>query len=202
MSHTDFYFKFNQDALDTIDTSNIEQIINSHPVFIPVVKAGEELHIDSYVIGGWVRDLFLGRPSKDVDIVTSDSGIALAQRTASILGDLPVSIFKNFGTAMIKSNAIEYEFVGARKESYSKASRNPEVAPGTIDDDQKRRDFTINTLSIALTGPNQGKLLDPFNGIKDLKNGILKTPLDPIQTFSDDPLRMMRAIRFASQFNF
>ena len=202
MSKTDFYFSFNQEALETIKTSDIEQFTTAHPYFTPVITAGDELKIDSYVIGGWVRDLFLNRPSKDIDIVTSDNGIKLAQKTAEVLGGAQINIFKNFGTAMIKSESTEYEFVGARKESYSKDSRNPEVEPGSISDDQKRRDFTINTLSIALTGPDKGKLLDPFNGIEDLKNGILRTPLDPVQTYSDDPLRMMRAIRFACQFNF
>lgn len=160
------------------------------------------MKIDTYVIGGWVRDLLLRRPSKDVDIVTPQDGIDLAKKTAEILGHKPVHIFKTYGTAMVKSDHIEYEFVGARKESYVHNSRNPEVTPGSLSDDQKRRDFTINTLSIALTGPSKGKFIDPFNGIEDLRNGILRTPCDPIKTFNDDPLRMMRAIRFASQFNF
>lgn len=202
MSNSKFYYQFDQKALEIIQGSNIHQIVDSHPIFKPVVQAGQSIECDAYVVGGWVRDLFLNRSSKDVDIVTSQSGIALAQKTAEILGSTKVNIFKNFGTAMIKDHAIEYEFVGARKESYSKNSRKPEVEPGTIKEDQERRDFTINTLSIGLSGSNQGKLLDPFNGIQDLKNGILRTPLDPISTYSDDPLRMMRAIRFASQFNF
>lgn len=202
MGKEDFYYRINEDVVKTIKNSSIDQFSKDYPVFLPVVKAGNQIQSDSYVVGGWVRDLFLDRASKDVDIVTSQNGIELAKKTAEVLGNTQISIFKNFGTAMIKSNAIEYEFVGARKESYSQDSRNPEVHPGTIEDDQHRRDFTINTLSIGLTGPNEGKLLDPFNGVSDLRNGILRTPLDPIKTYSDDPLRMMRAIRFASQFNF
>ena len=202
MNKDNFYYQFNSQTLQLIEESNIHDIVKAHPLFHPIVEAGNEMNFNAYVIGGWVRDLLLQRPSKDVDIVTTESGIKLAQKTAEILGNIPVNIFKNFGTAMIKSSTIEYEFVGARKESYSKNSRKPEVSPGSISDDQKRRDFTINTLSIGLTGSNAGKLIDPFNGIEDLKNGILRTPLDPIKTYSDDPLRMMRAIRFASQFNF
>lgn len=202
MSQNNFYYHLDEEKLQAIQSANIEDIGSLFPIFKPVIDAGESLDFDSYVIGGWVRDLFLGRPSKDVDIVTSNNGIELAKKTSELLGDAPISIFKNFGTAMIKSKAIEYEFVGARKESYSRNSRNPKVEPGSIEDDQLRRDFTINTLSIGLTGKNQGMLLDPFNGIEDLKNGILRTPLDPVKTFSDDPLRMMRAIRFATQFNY
>jgi tRNA nucleotidyltransferase (CCA-adding enzyme) len=196
------YYQLNQEALQQIQNSNVEEFVQTHKIFEPVIQAGENLQIDSYVIGGWVRDLLLNRPSKDVDIVTPNNGIDLATETGKVLGNIPVNIFKNFGTAMVKTKEIEYEFVGARKESYSSDSRKPEVEQGTLNDDQKRRDFTINTLSIGLSGPNKGKLIDPFNGIGDLKNGILKTPLDPIKTYSDDPLRMMRAIRFATQFNF
>ncbi len=202
MSKSKFYYQFDENELALLKEANIDQIVAAHPLFMPVVNAGKELNSDAYVIGGWVRDQFLNRSSKDVDIVTSQSGIELAKKTSEILGNPKISIFKNFGTAMVKSKEIEYEFVGARKESYSKNSRKPEIEPGSIEDDQKRRDFTINTLSIGLAGPEMGKLLDPFNGIEDLKNGILRTPLDPVTTFSDDPLRMMRAIRFASQFNF
>jgi tRNA nucleotidyltransferase (CCA-adding enzyme) len=202
MNSNDQYFQFNEQVYEKLENALIKEFVNDYPIFSPVIRAGENIKIDSYVIGGWVRDLLLNRPSKDVDIVTSKNGIALAEETAKIIGNVPVNIFKNFGTAMVKSPQIEYEFVGARKESYSSDSRKPEVEQGTLNDDQKRRDFTINTLSIGLSGPDKGKLIDPFNGIKDLKNGLLKTPLDPIKTYSDDPLRMMRAIRFASQFNF
>lgn len=202
MNQDFFYYKLNEETVKSIESSSAEDIAKMFPIFTPVIEAGNAIKSDSYVIGGWVRDLFLDRKSKDVDIVTSQNGIDLAKKTSEILGNAKVSIFKTFGTAMIKSDSMEYEFVGARKESYSKDSRNPEVEPGTIEDDQLRRDFTINTLSIGLSGPKAGVLLDPFNGISDLRNGIIRTPLDPIKTFSDDPLRMMRAIRFASQFNF
>ncbi len=202
MSSTNQYFQFNEQVYAELKNANLDEFVNSYPIFRPVIEAGENISIDAYVIGGWVRDLLLNKPSKDVDIVTSKNGIALAEETAKVIGNVPVNIFKNFGTAMVKSAKIEYEFVGARKESYSSDSRKPEVEQGTLNDDQKRRDFTINTLSIGLSGPDKGKLIDPFNGIEDLKNGLLKTPLDPIKTYSDDPLRMMRAIRFASQFNF
>tara|TARA_R110002050_G_scaffold204327_1_gene339583 strand:+ start:70050 stop:71528 length:1479 start_codon:yes stop_codon:yes gene_type:complete len=202
MSSSNPYFQFNEEVFSKIEKSGISTFFEMHPIFTPVVTAGENLHVDSYVIGGWVRDLLLNRPSKDVDIVTPENGIQLAQETAQVIGDVHVNIFKNFGTAMVKTPEIEYEFVGARKESYRSDSRNPDVEQGTLNDDQKRRDFTINTLSIGLSGANKGKLMDPFNGIEDLKNGILRTPLDPIKTYADDPLRMMRAIRFASQFNF
>jgi len=202
MSIKNQYFLVNEYVLKTLENQDFQEFVNSHPIFNPVINAGQKANIDAYVIGGWVRDLLLGRPSKDVDIVTSQNGIELAKETAKILGNPKVHIFKNFGTAMIRTKEIEYEFVGARKESYRANSRNPEVQSGTLDDDQRRRDFTINTLSIGLSGKNQGMLIDPFNGIEDLKNGIIRTPLDPIQTYSDDPLRMMRAIRFASQLGF
>lgn len=202
MSTENQYFHFNENIFDQIKKLDFDSFIELHPIFIPVVTAGTETNTDSYVIGGWVRDLLLGRTCKDVDIVTPQSGIELAKATAKVLGNTKVNIFKNFGTAMIQTSEIEYEFVGARKESYSSNSRNPEVQSGTLNDDQKRRDFTINTLSIGITGKDQGKLIDPFNGIEDLKKGILRTPLDPITTYSDDPLRMMRAIRFATQLGF
>lgn len=202
MSSNNPYFQLNNQALKSVQDSDFDHFKSTYPLFNPVIKAGANLGSDAYVIGGWVRDLLLNRPSKDVDIVTSKNGIELAKETAKELGDIPVHIFKNFGTAMIRTPQIEYEFVGARKESYRSDSRKPEVESGSLDDDQRRRDFTINTLSIGLSGPEQGKLIDPFNGIEDLRNGLLRTPLDPIKTYSDDPLRMMRAIRFASQFNF
>ncbi len=202
MSKTKPYFNIQLDTLTKIQSFNFENFVHSYPIFEPVIKAGNNVKFDAYVIGGWVRDLLLHRTSKDVDIVTPQNGIELAKETAKVLGKGKVHIFKNYGTAMIRTPQIEYEFVGARKESYTEKSRNPEVESGTLLDDQKRRDFTINTLSIGLTGKEAGKVIDPFNGIEDLTNGIIRTPLDPIQTFSDDPLRMLRAIRFASQLGF
>lgn len=160
-------------------------------------------NIHAYVIGGYVRDCLLQRPCKDIDIVVTGNGIDTARLVAAKLGDnIHVSVFKNFGTAMLMYDDWNIEFVGARKESYRSESRKPIVESGTLDDDQKRRDFTINALAIGLNGPDAGKLVDPFGGIKDLDKGILRTPLDPDITYSDDPLRMMRAIRFASQLAF
>ena len=173
-----------------------------HPIFKILSDIASEKNMEIYVIGGYVRDLLLHRPSKDIDIVVLGNGIELAETTAKRLGGLTVSVFKNFGTAMFRYKGMEIEFVGARKESYHRDSRKPEVEAGTIDDDQKRRDFTVNALAISLNKDNYGLLVDPFNGLQDLNDGILRTPLDPVVTFSDDPLRMMRAVRFASQLNF
>lgn len=174
------------------------------PVFEYITRAAKELSLETYVIGGYVRDYLLNQQTpKDIDIVAVGEGIALARRVAEIVPGKPkVKIFKNFGTAMIRFGEMELEFVGARKESYQLDSRKPEVQRGTLEDDQKRRDFTINALAISLNQEDRGALLDPFNGLDDLKNGILRTPLDPDITYSDDPLRMMRAIRFASQLGF
>ncbi len=174
-----------------------------HPIFSVVAQAAAELNTDAYVIGGFVRDLVLKRSSKDIDIVCVGDGIALAAMVAQKLPHKPkVSIFKNFGTAMLRADEWEVEFVGARKESYREHSRKPEVEQGTLDDDLKRRDFTINALGISLNKQNYGGLIDEFGGIKDMKRKLIRTPLEPGITFSDDPLRMMRAIRFASQLGF
>lgn len=174
----------------------------SHPIFSILAEIAAENNIETYVIGGYVRDLLLHRPSKDIDIVVHGSGIELAQLAARRLGNLNVSVFKNFGTAMFHYKGMEIEFVGARKESYRQDSRKPIVEEGSIEDDQKRRDFTINALAISLNPGNFGTLIDPFDGLKHLEERLIKTPLEPDITFSDDPLRMMRAIRFASQLNF
>jgi len=173
-----------------------------HPIFKIVSEESQKLGFQTYVVGGFVRDIYLKRASKDVDFVTVGSGIALAEAVKKRLKGAHLSVFKNFGTAQIKTNDWEFEFVGARKESYDRNSRKPKVEDGTFEDDIYRRDFTINTLAISLTVNNYGELIDTFNGINDLESGIIKTPLDPKITFSDDPLRMMRAVRFATQLNF
>jgi len=175
-----------------------------NPIFNKVSKAASRLNLESYVIGGFVRDYILKRGDvKDIDIVTVGSGIDLAKEVSQLLPGKPkVSIFKHYGTAMLKSGGIELEFVGARKESYQKDSRKPAIENGTLEDDQNRRDFTINALALSLNTNSFGKLLDPFNGVQDIKNKIVRTPLDPNITYSDDPLRMLRAIRFATQLNF
>jgi len=172
-------------------------------IFEKISQAADLIHQDTYIIGGYVRDLYLKRPSKDIDILTIGSGIKLAEKVAGLLKPCPkVTVYKNFGTAQFKYRNFEVEFAGARRESYRTDSRKPIVEDGTLEEDQRRRDFTINALALGLNSYNTGLLLDPFNGIDDIKNKIIKTPLDPSVTFSDDPLRMMRAIRFATQLNF
>jgi len=172
-----------------------------HPIFNIISAVAGKMGLQAYVIGGFVRDLYLQRPSKDIDIVVIGNGIAFAEQIAAQL-NVTVSVFKNFGTAMLRYHDLEIEFVGARKESYRADSRKPIVENGTLEDDQKRRDFTINALAISLHPNTYGQLVDPFGGIADLENKLIRTPLDPVETFSDDPLRIMRAIRFATQLNF
>ena len=174
----------------------------THPVFKRVGELADERGQRAFVIGGFVRDLLLDRPCKDIDIVTEGSGIELARATAQSMGIRQVHVFKNFGTAMFKAHDFEVEFVGARKESYSRGSRKPVVEDGTLEDDQNRRDFTINAMAISLNADTFGKLVDPFGGVDDLNRKWIRTPLDPDVTYSDDPLRMLRAVRFASQLAF
>ena len=174
-----------------------------HKIFRIISQVADQMQVETYVIGGFVRDIYLHRPSKDIDIVTVGSGIELAKIVAKNLKPHPrVSLFKNYGTAMLKYQGMEIEFVGARKESYQRDSRKPIVENGTLEDDQNRRDFTINALALGLNQSNFGELVDPFNGIEDLEDLIIRTPLDPDITFSDDPLRIMRAIRFSTELGF
>ncbi len=184
---------------------DFKDILAKTPVFDQIAREADALGVRAYVIGGFVRDLILGRPSKDIDVVSVGSGIALAEAVGRALGT-NVAVYPNFGTAMLRAEHTgqtwEVEFVGARRESYRSESRKPIVEDGTLEDDQNRRDFTINAMGISLNGPDFGELLDSFNGLTDLKRKIIRTPLGPDVTFSDDPLRMMRAIRFASQLNF
>jgi poly(A) polymerase len=174
-----------------------------HRIFEVVTQVCGEEGVEAYVIGGYVRDALLGKPSKDIDIVVTGSGIKIAKSVAErISKNIHVASFKNFGTAMFRYRGVEIEFVGARKESYQRDSRKPIVEDGSLQDDQLRRDFTINAMAISLNSSNHGELIDPFNGQEDLKAGIIRTPQDPLTTFSDDPLRMIRAIRFAARFGF
>ena len=185
-----------------ISNDELLEHISAKP-FRLVSEAADELGVEAYVIGGYVRDIYLNRPSKDIDIVAVGSGIELAKRVAAKLGRRAnLSIFKNFGTAQVKCGDLELEFVGARKESYSHDSRKPIVEDGTLEDDQNRRDFTINALALCLNKDRYGELVDPFGGLDDMDDLTIRTPLDPDVTFSDDPLRMMRAVRFASQLGF
>lgn len=175
----------------------------SEPIFGQIAETADALGLECYVVGGYVRDIFLQRPSKDIDVVVVGSGITMAEALGKRLGrGAHVSVFKNFGTAQVKYHGLEVEFVGARKESYHRDSRKPIVEDGTLEDDQNRRDFTINALAVCLNKNRFGELVDPFGGIDDLKEKNIRTPLDPDITFSDDPLRMMRCIRFASQLGF
>ena len=185
-----------------ISENRYSNLLKSKRIFETISNVVNEIGQDAFVIGGYVRDQLLNRETKDIDIVAIGSGIDFAKKTAKKLKSSPIKVFKSFGTAMIIVDDIEVQFVGARKESYRSNSRNPKVETGTFEEDQKRRDFTINALAISLNSKDYGQLIDPFNGLNDLKNKILKTPLDPDLTFSDDPLRMMRAIRFSSQLNF
>ena len=180
----------------------LAQILDQ-PIFHLIGEVADDMAVECYVVGGYVRDIFLQRPSKDIDVVVVGSGIAVAKQLKNKLGrEAHLSVFKNFGTAQVKWHKLEVEFVGARKESYSHDSRKPVVENGTLEDDQNRRDFTINALAICLNKNRFGELVDPFDGIYDLEDGVICTPLDPDITFSDDPLRMLRCIRFATQLNF
>lgn len=182
--------------------AELAQILDKD-IFHLIGEAADELHLDCYVVGGYVRDIFLERPSNDIDVVVVGSGIKVADALRRKLGrKAHISVFKNFGTAQVKYKDLEVEFVGARRESYSHDSRKPVVEDGTLEDDQNRRDFTINAMAIQLNKAHFGELVDPFDGIEDLEDGIIRTPLDPDITFSDDPLRMMRCVRFATQLKF
>ncbi|ETT01689.1 tRNA nucleotidyltransferase/poly(A) polymerase family protein [Prevotella sp. ICM33] len=185
-----------------LSDAELAQLIDKD-IFLHISTAADKLGLECYVVGGYVRDLFLERPSNDIDVVVVGSGIQVASELKAILGKKAhLSVFRNFGTAQVKYKNIEVEFVGARKESYSHDSRKPIVEDGTLEDDQNRRDFTINAMAVCLNKARFGELVDPFGGIDDLWDGIIRTPLDPDVTFSDDPLRMMRCVRFATQLNF
>ena len=172
-----------------------------HPIFKHITRVVDRMGVEAYVVGGYVRDYYLYRPSSDIDVVVVGSGVAVAEELGKELG-AKVTIFKTYGTAMLRWRDTEVEFVGARKESYTPESRNPQVEPGTLEDDQRRRDFTINAMAWSVNGDTFGELVDPFDGMEDLEDCIIRTPCEPDKTFSDDPLRMMRAVRFASQLGF
>lgn len=185
-----------------LSNAQLAQLLDKD-IFHHISEAADKLGLECYVVGGYVRDLFLERPSNDIDVVVVGSGIQVASELKNILGKKAhLSVFKNFGTAQVKYKDTEVEFVGARKESYSHDSRKPIVEDGTLEDDQNRRDFTINAMAVCLNKDRLGELVDPFGGVDDLWDGIIRTPLDPNITFSDDPLRMMRCVRFATQLNF
>ena len=185
-----------------LSDAELAQILDKE-IFHKISAAADSLGVECYVVGGYVRDLFLERPSNDVDVVVVGSGIEVADALRKSLGKKAhISVFRNFGTAQVKFKDLEVEFVGARKESYTRGSRKPIVEDGTLEDDQNRRDFTINALAVCLNKDRFGELVDPFDGVYDMEDGIIRTPLDPDITFSDDPLRMMRCIRFATQLNF
>ena len=173
----------------------------SLPVFRQISAIAARQDVPAFVVGGYVRDFYLGRPSTDIDVVVVGSGIGLAEELGRELRT-KVSVYKTFGTAALRTRGVEVEFVGARKETYVRDSRKPQVEAGTLEDDQRRRDFTINAMAWSLAEEDFGRLVDPFDGMRDLHEGIIRTPCDPDVTFSDDPLRMMRAVRFASQLNF
>lgn len=189
-------------SMRTLTNDDLAHLLDQD-IFHQIALAADALHVECYVVGGYVRDLFLERPSNDIDVVVVGSGIQVADRLKQQLGrKARLSVFRNFGTAQVKYNRMEIEFVGARKESYSHNSRKPHVEDGTLEDDQNRRDFTINAMAVCLNEGRFGELVDPFDGVYDLEDGIIATPLDPDITFSDDPLRMMRCVRFATQLNF
>ena len=185
-----------------LSDAELAQLLDKE-IFHKISQAADALQLECYVVGGYVRDLFLERPSNDIDVVVVGSGIKVADELRRMLGrKAHISVFKNFGTAQVKYKDTEVEFVGARRESYNRGSRKPIVEDGTLEDDQNRRDFTINALAVCLNADRFGELVDPFDGVYDMEDGIIRTPLDPDITFSDDPLRMMRCIRFATQLNF
>ena len=184
-------------SMRNLTNAELAQILDKD-IFHKISEAADELSVECYVVGGYVRDLFLERPSNDIDVVVVGSGIEVASALKKMLGrKAHLSVFRNFGTAQVKYQDTEVEFVGARKESYQHDSRKPIVEDGTLEDDQNRRDFTINAMAICLNKDRFGELVDPFDGVYDMEDGIIATPLDPDITFSDDPLRMMRCVRFA-----
>ena len=189
-------------SMRNLTNAELAQILDKD-IFHEISEAADALSVECYVVGGYVRDLFLERPSNDIDVVVVGSGIEVASALKKKLGKKAhLSVFRNFGTAQVKYKDTEVEFVGARKESYNRDSRKPIVEDGTLEDDQNRRDFTINAMAVCLNKDRFGELVDPFDGVYDLEDGIIATPLDPDITFSDDPLRMMRCVRFATQLNF